>query len=304
MVQPCLHSGVRTPGSSRIRGGFACRCALGHHQECERRSAVGVYWAIAVRSFRRFSTYRIATVSGAFTNTVFGFILCGVYLTLWHERPGLGGYDVPDALTFVWLQQGLLMPIGIFGATTTSELGERVRNGEIAVDLYRPTRLLLWWLSVDLGRAMFQLLVRGGAPLRVGTLVFDLRFPSRPLAWVAVAVGLVLAILVSFGIRSLVALSGFWIMDSRGMDQLALVLSCFFSGMILAVVVCPGWIGEFARATPWAATMQVPIDIWLDRNPGGIGSALLFQLGWILVLLIGGQLVTSLATRKVVIQGG
>ena len=265
---------------------------------------MGVYWAIAVRSFRRFSTYRIATVSGAFTNTVFGFILCGVYLTLWHERPGLGGYDVPDALTFVWLQQGMLVPIGIFGATTTSELGERVRSGEIAVDLYRPTRLLLWWRSVDLGRAMFQLLVRGGAPLLVGTLVFGLRFPSRPLAWVAVAVGLVLAILVSFGIRYLVALSGFWIMDSRGMDQLALVLSCFFSGMILPLVVFPGWIGEFARATPWAATMQVPIDIWLDRNPGGIGSALLFQLGWILVLLIGGQLVTSLATRKVVIQGG
>ena len=68
---------------------------------------MGVYWAISVRSFRRFSTYRIATASGAFTNTVFGFILCGIYLTLWHERPGLGGYDVSDALTFVWLQQVL-----------------------------------------------------------------------------------------------------------------------------------------------------------------------------------------------------
>ena len=103
---------------------------------------MGVYWAIAVRSFRRFATYRIATVSGTFTNSVFGFILCGIYLTLWHERPGLGGYDVDDALTFVWLQQGLLMSVGIWGATTTSELGERVRSGEIAVDLYRPTHLL------------------------------------------------------------------------------------------------------------------------------------------------------------------
>jgi ABC-2 type transport system permease protein len=68
--------------------------------------------------------------------------------------------------------------------------------------------------------------------------------------------------------------------------------------------VFPGWIGEFARATPWAATMQVPIDIWLGRNPGGTGAALMFQLGWILVLFLAGQLVTSLATRKVVIQGG
>ena len=119
----------------------------------ERRLPWGSTGRSRVRSFRRFSTYRIATASGAFTNTVFGFILCGVYLTLWHERPGLGGYDVSDALTFVWLQQGLLMPIGIFGATTTVELGERVRSGEIAVDLYRPTHLMLWWLSVDLGRA-------------------------------------------------------------------------------------------------------------------------------------------------------
>ena len=265
---------------------------------------MGVYWAIAVRSFRRFSTYRIASVSGIFTNTIFGFILCGVYLTLWRERPGLGGYDEADALTFVWLQQGLLLPVGIFGATTTTELGARVRSGEIAVDLYRPTHLLLWWLSVDLGRAMFQLLVRGSAPLLVGALVFDLKFPSGATAWLAVAAGLLLAILVSFGIRYLVARSGFWITDTRGMEQLALLLSCFFSGTILPLVVFPGWIGEFARATPWAATMQVPIDIWLGRNPGGTGAALMFQLGWILVLFLAGQLVTSLATRKVVIQGG
>ncbi|MEU4604365.1 ABC-2 family transporter protein [Kribbella sp. NPDC023972] len=265
---------------------------------------MGVYWAIGVRSFRRFSTYRIATASGAFTNTVFGFILCGVYLTLWNERPGLGGYDVPDALTFVWLQQGLLMPIGIFGATTTIELGERVRSGAIAVDLYRPTHLLLWWLSVDFGRAMFQLIVRGGAPLLVGALIFDLRFPSGVITWLAVVAGLTLGILVSFGIRYLVALSGFWITDSRGMEALALVLSLFFSGTILPLVVFPGWIGEFARATPWAATLQVPIDIWLGRNPGGIGSALVFQLGWILVLLLIAQLATTLATRKVVINGG
>ena len=265
---------------------------------------MGVYWAIGVRSFRRFSTYRIATASGAFTNTVFGFILCGIYLTLWHERPGLGGYDVSDALTFVWLQQGLIMPIGIFGATTTGELGARVRSGEIAVDLYRPTQLLLWWLSVDFGRAVFELLVRGGAPLLVGSLVFDLKFPTEPITWLAVAAGLVLGILVSFTIRYLVALSGFWITDSRGMERLALLLSCFFSGMILPLVVFPGWIGEFARATPWAATLQVPIDIWLGRNPGGITSALMFQLGWLLVLLLAGQLTTSVATRKVVIQGG
>nr|WP_238355479.1 ABC-2 family transporter protein [Kribbella sandramycini] len=223
---------------------------------------------------------------------------------MWQARPGLGGYDTADALTFVWLQQGLLMPIGLFGASTTVELGERVRSGAIAVDLYRPTQLLLWWLSMDLGRAMFQLLARGGAPLLVGALVFDLKFPADPQRWPAIALGIVLGILVSFGFRYLVALSGFWLTDSRGTEYLALWLSLFFSGMVMPLVVFPGWFGEFARATPWAATMQVPIDIWLGRNPGGTGAALLFQLGWCVVLLLIGQLLTLLATRKVVIAGG
>jgi ABC-2 type transport system permease protein len=209
---------------------------------------------------------------------------------------------VTDALTFVWLQQGLLTPIGIFGASTTVELGERIRTGAIAVDLYRPTHLMLWWLSVDAGRAAFELLARGGVPLLVGSLVFDLRFPSSALQGLAVGVALTFGILVSFGIRYLVALSGFWITDSRGLEGLAMVLSLFFSGTILPLVVFPGWFGEFARATPWAATMQVPIDVWLGQALPT--RALTFQLGWIVVLLLIGRFATVLATRKVVIQGG
>lgn len=265
-----------------------------------------VYWAIAVRSFRRYSTYRIATASGTFTNTVFGFIFCGVYLTLWELRPGLGGYDVSAALTFVWLQQGLLAPIGMFGGagTATGELGERVRTGAVAVDLYRPVSLLGWWLSADLGRAAYQLVARGGVPLLVGALVFDLTFPSSVFGLVAFLVAVLFGILISFSIRYLVALSGFWVNDSRGAEMVLLVLSLFFSGTIMPLVVFPGWLGEFARATPWAGTLQVPVDIWLGRQPGGVLGGYAFQLAWAAGLLLAGWWLTRSATRKVVVAGG
>ena len=267
---------------------------------------VALYWAIVVRSFRRYATYRIATASGTFTNTVFGFIFCGVYLTLWQQRPGLGGYDVSAALTFVWLQQALLAPIGTFGggSTATGELGERVRTGAVAVDLYRPVSLLGWWLAVDLGRAAFQLLARGGLPLLVGSLVFDLSYPDGVLGWVAFAVSVTLAVLISFAIRYLIALSGFWLNDSRGAEQVLVVASLFFSGTVLPLVVFPGWLGDFARATPWAGTLQVPVDIWLGRQPGGVLGGYAFQTGWAVALLLLGWWLTRSATRKVVIAGG
>ena len=263
---------------------------------------MGVYWAIAVRSFRRFSTYRIATASGAFTNTVFGFILCGVYLTLWHERPGLGGYDVPDALTFVWLQQGLLMPIGIFGATTTVELGERVRSGEIAVDLYRPADLQLWWLAGDMGRALFQMLGRGVIPFVFGAVFFPMALPTDVTPWAAFVVTLLLAAVVSFAIRYLAALSVFWLMDGMGVNQALMITGIFFSGMVLPLNAFPGTLGEIVRVLPWAAQLQMPADVLMGESDPLRAYA--FQAAWAVVLLAAGRLVQSAATRRVVVQGG
>ena len=58
-----------------------------------------LYAAVAARSFRRFSTYRTATLAGIFTNSVFGVIYSYAYLALWHQRPDAGGYDATDAVT-------------------------------------------------------------------------------------------------------------------------------------------------------------------------------------------------------------
>jgi ABC-2 type transport system permease protein len=49
---------------------------------------------------------------------------------------------------------------------------------------------------------------RGGVPLLVGALVFDLTFPSSVFGLVAFLVAVLFGILISFSLRYLVALSG------------------------------------------------------------------------------------------------
>jgi ABC-2 type transport system permease protein len=75
--------------------------------------------------------------------------------------------------------------------------------------------------------------------------------------------------------------------------------------MMLPLVLFPGWLGTLAEALPFAAFIQVPIDIWLGRYDGiGLFGALGFQVAWIVVLLGCCSLVLRAATRKVVVQGG
>lgn len=261
-----------------------------------------LYAAVAAGGFRRYATYRVATAAGVFTNTIFGLILVYTYLALWDQRPHLGGYDRAQAVTYVWLGQALLAALAIGGGGVEDELMERIRTGDIAIDLYRPADLQLWWLAADVGRALFQLVGRGVVPFVFGALCFPTALPADPSLWAGFAVAVLLAMVVGFGIRFLVALSAFWLMDGTGVTQMAWLGSFFCSGMLLPLNVFPGALGTVVRALPWSSLLQAPADMLLGHADPW--RTLAFQGAWAVALLAAGRLVQSVATRRVVVQGG
>ncbi|HET8665811.1 MAG TPA: ABC-2 family transporter protein [Nocardioides sp.] len=264
-----------------------------------------LYVAVAMRSFRRFSTYRTATLAGIFTNCVFGVIYSYAYLALWHQREHAGGYDATDAVTYVWIGQALLMTVALWGGGTTDDLAERIRTGDVAIDLYRPVGLIGWYLAGDLGRAAYHVLTRGLAPTILGLFLFDIALPGTPVAALGFVVSLLLAIVTSFGIRFLVACTAFWLLDQTGVRTLSGVLAIFLSGMTLPLVIFPEPLRSIALALPWASYLQTPADIWLGQRTGtGILDGLGLQVLWIVVLLAACHAVLGAATRKVVVQGG
>ncbi|GAA2065730.1 ABC-2 family transporter protein [Streptomyces cheonanensis] len=265
----------------------------------------GLYRAVAGSSFRRYATYRVATAAGVFTNTVFGFFMSYTFIALWDQRPGLGGYDQAQALTFVWVGQGLLAATAVMGGGFREELQERIRTGEISIDLYRPVDLQLWWLAVDLGRSAFQLLGRGIVPVVIGGLIFELALPTDPLRWLLFGCALALGLLVAYALNYLVALMAFWLMDGNGLNMVSNLLGMFCSGMVMPLTVFPEGLGTVLQWLPWAALLQVPADVLLGRYAGGGAFAvLLFPLLWAVALLLLGRLVQAAATRRLVVQGG
>lgn len=266
---------------------------------------MSLYVAVATRAFRRYSTYRAGTLAGIFTNSVFGVIYSYAYLALWAANPSAGGYDAVQAVTFVWLGQALLMTVALFGGGPTEELSERIRTGDVAIDLYRPVGLVGWYLATDLGRAAFHLVTRGVAPVLVGLALFELTLPPSLANGAAFLVSVVLAIILCFSIRFLVACTAFWLLDSSGVKVLSMACAIFFSGMTLPLVLFPGWLGTLAEALPFAGMVQVPADLWIGRHRGlDILWSLGFQLAWIAALLVCCRAVLGAATRKVVVQGG
>ena len=259
-------------------------------------------WELARRGYRRYAAYPAATIAGIFTNTVFGFLRGYVLLALYEHRDIVGGYDAGDAVTYVWLTQGLISIVYIWG---WPDLAVRIKSGDVATDLVRPVDPLRAGLAFDFGRALYHALFRGVPPFVVGALLFDLTFPANPAVWLAFALSVALAIGVSFAWRFLYNSAAFWVLDYRGPAVMAMIVANLFSGFIIPVGFFPDWLKTIAYATPFPAMVQTPIDVFVGKLEGvDAVFALAVQLAWLVGLLVACRLVLAAGTRRLVVQGG
>jgi ABC-2 type transport system permease protein len=181
-------------------------------------------------------------------------------------------------------------------------LASLIRSGDVVADLMKPFDFYLYWVAQDLGRAACQLLFRFLPTFAIGALFFDLTLPRSPARWLAFAVSLVLAILVSFGIRFLFNVSAFWLTDVMGIRMFSLAVVNFLSGQYVPLAFFPDWLRTLANALPFRAMFMSPIEVLLGK-----GSLVLLvgqQAFWIVTLAAIGYWSLARAVRKVEVQGG
>ena len=260
--------------------------------------------AITGSGFRRYSTYRQATVAGAFTNIVFGFLRCYVMLAVANGSGGAaGGYDGPRLSLYVWVGQGALAVVWLGGWT---DLADRIRTGDVVGDLLRPVRPVTSYLATDLGRAAHALLTRFVPPLLAGFLFFDLYAPVRAATGPLAALSLVLAVVISFGCRYLVNAVAYWLQDIRGPMMLWIMSGSVLSGLTFPLRFLPDWCClALWLATPFPSLLQTPLDVLVERDPPVMQAGLVaVQVGWAWLVIVACRAVQRRAERRMVVQGG
>jgi ABC-2 type transport system permease protein len=269
------------------------------------RASAATFGALVWSGFRRYATYRQATIAGSFTNIVFGFLRCYVLLAVAEGAAGNrpGGYDVEQLATYVWVGQGLLSVIGIWGWT---ELADRIRTGDIASDLLRPVPPVVSYLAADLGRALHGMLTRFIGPLVVGLLFFPLAIPHR---WPTVplfVLSILLAVVASFGCRYLVNATAYWLQDARGPIMLWTLGSGVLAGLYFPLRLLPDWLAvTLWVGTPLPGLLQTPLDVLVERDRPAVQAGLVaLQAIWAVILLALAAWVQRRAERKLVVQGG
>jgi ABC-2 type transport system permease protein len=263
---------------------------------------VRLYYEVAKRAFARHLTYRAANLAGLTTNSFFGIMRSYLFIALYAQREIEAGWTLDNALTFVWIGQALLMPIYIWG---WYEIALSIRSGDVVSDLSKPFDYYAFWLGQDAGRALYHLLSRGVPTLLVGVVLFRIDLTGDPVRWLLFVLSVVLAIWISFGLRFIMNISTFWLLDYRGAGLLLMFASSFFSGLLVPLNYWPDGARQVAGWLPFAGMIQAPVEVFIGTASGAdLAALLVFQLSWGVALMLVGRLMLDRGVRKVIVQGG
>ena len=256
------------------------------------------YLALLRAGFQRQTSYRLALAAGLATNAFFGVVRTAVFYALYRQRDQVAGLDVADALTYVWVLEGLF---AVVWAPWFWELAEAIRSGEFVAELLRPGDPYLRLLAFDLGRTLSILVTRTFPTLVVAGLVLELRLPTTADGLAALAASLVLAAVVSFQFRFLFGSAAFWTSDYRSMFLLVFPVLWLASGFVIPVDYFPEGLRRLVEWSPLLPLLMAPVRV---ATGAPAGPALAGQVAWVLLLWLAGRAVLGAAGRRLVVHGG
>jgi ABC-2 type transport system permease protein len=265
--------------------------------------ALRVYARLVVAGMRRQSSYPLATLAGLVANATFGLLKTGILFAAVGSAGGtLAGYDVGTMSAYVWLSQGLLGSVNLIGR---SDMMQRVRSGDVAVDFLRPVDVQGAAIATDVGQGLFSLLPRGLPSVLIGVLAVGMTMPATPGPYLLGAVSLLVGVTVSHALVYTVATTGFWLVETRGVAVLYMSVAGLFAGLFTPIWLFPDWLQAVAEATPFPSMMMYPIDVLTARVTGWEAVGVVgVQLAWLAGLLLLGYVLTRAGRRTLEVQGG
>jgi ABC-2 type transport system permease protein len=157
----------------------------------------------------------------------------------------------------------------------------------------------------EVGRSIFALLPRGIPTFVLGVLVVGVPMPSTAAPYVLGAVSVLLGITLAAATVYVVAATGFWLVETRGLQVLYMVVSGFLAGLFVPIQLFPGWLLALATATPFPSMLMYPVDVLSGRVLGAAALGhVAQQVAWLVLVVVVGQAMTRAGRRRLEVQGG
>lgn len=183
-------------------------------------------------------------------------------------------------------------------------LNEKIRNGQISMDLIRPMNFGVYAFSICIGENVVNFIFKT-IPVLICVLVFWRNLISLNSNILYFVLSLLLGIVINFLYSYLVGLLAFWFLVTWPLNMLLNAIYKLLSGVWIPVFFFPSILKHIGVFLPFQYIYYVPISfITTNISSHMIVNQLIFQLLWVVILSTGVFMVWHFGRKKLVIQGG
>ena len=266
--------------------------------------SIRAYVQFARCAFQRRAAYRLANWTGIAVNFFFFLIHAQLFLALFGTRGAVAGWQAQDAVRYFATSEALLMVLGVMSTQTGLEFAERIRSGDIAVDLVRPVRLWARYLAESYGAAAYYALMRASILYVAAVALYGLALPRNVevlLAPLSIALGVAIASTLMY----LASASAFWTEQAHGPLSMLLIAIFFFGGIAVPLDFYPAPARLLADFLPFRGAVYTPVALASGKLSGApLLFGVLHQIGWLGVLVLLAQRMERRGAAHLAVQGG
>lgn len=178
-------------------------------------------------------------------------------------------------------------------------LAEMIRNGDLNRWLIRPASVHVDGFANNLGEKVIKLmLITPIAVLLIIVLSGRVSMPGTPLRWLMFVLAIIAAMVMVYLFDIARASLAFWFEDVRGFNTAITIITPVLSGAVVPLALMPAEVAGLTSWQPFRFMVSFPMEVLLDRVPGGLAFGFAQQAGWLLIFAAAALLVWRLGLRQ------
>ena len=250
--------------------------------------------------------YRAAAWAGIATQVFFGFIFIMVYMAFYESGSAKLPMELPQLITYIWLNQSLLSLINLF--YKDKELFMLVKKGDLAYELVRPKDLYFMWYFKIIGQRLAMVILRA-----IPFVIFLLLLPepyriSLPESLPHFLLFLLTLTTGTFLMTSIIVLYPIITMrtlNEKGIVQVIVAIADILSGITVPIPFFPKFLQVISKCLPFQYVSDLPFRIYVGNINITSGLyGLLIQIIWAIAIITIGYTMMKKSLKRVVVQGG
>lgn len=240
---------------------------------------------------------------GIFVNIVQIMVFYYLWMVVYDGNNSLNGLNSHQIVTYTILAR--LLDLLVIQGHVNLILKNQIRDGEVVVELIRAFDFELSLYSSRIGLLISATLTKVLPTFVVAGFFFEVMLPHSILNFILFLISIVLGMTIVFFIEFFVGLLSFYTSSGWGLNNLKNAMLTLLSGALVPLTFFPDWFRRILEVLPFKGAVYTPISIYLGLISGTqLYKALLFQVFWVVILLIITRIFYRFSIKNITVQGG